>query len=66
MLPAALYACPAGGFLAPYLTHVGISLMFALVAGGLVRCPCRRMLLPLLPLLLLPLLALPMDQSVLR
>ena len=27
----------AGGFLAPYLTHVGISLGFALVAGGLVR-----------------------------
>ena len=28
---------PAGGFLSPYLTHVGISLAFALVAGGLVR-----------------------------
>ena len=29
--------CPTGGFMAPYLTHVGISLAFALVAGGLVR-----------------------------
>lgn len=28
----------AGGFLAPYLTHVGVSLFFALIAGGLVRC----------------------------
>ncbi len=34
LLPA---SAPAGGFAAPYLTHVGISLMFALVAGGLIR-----------------------------
>ncbi|KAL4855536.1 Chloride channel protein A [Chlorella vulgaris] len=26
----------SGGFVTPYLTHVGISLMFALVAGGLI------------------------------
>lgn len=35
-LPPA-FLLPAGGFLGPYFTHVGISLVFALMAGGLVR-----------------------------